>query len=59
MKVKVTTVSLATGEQEFERVINYLKPESRAWLAKHCFWAFNNGYGVASSRLVDEVEPVA
>lgn len=55
MMVRVTTVSVETGVQYGQsKIINYANPASRQWLAKHSFWAFNNGYGVATNNIADE-----
>lgn len=55
MKVRVTTVEVATGKQRGEtKVINYDRPNARKWLAAHSLWCFNNGYGVATNNVADE-----
>lgn len=57
MKIRVTTVVVATGVKHDSRVIDYERKASRDWLAKHCFWAFNNGFGVATNNVADEAPP--
>ena len=60
MFIRVTTVVVATGAQHGEsRIINYDRKAAREWLAKHSFWAFNNGFGVATNNFADELELVA
>lgn len=55
MKVRVTTVNVATGVQRGEtKVINYDRPNARKWLAAHSLWCFNNGFGVATNNVADE-----
>jgi len=57
MKVRVTTVDVATGKQRGEsKVINYDRPNARKWLASHCLWAYNNGFGVATCNVADEAK---
>lgn len=46
--VRVETWNAETNEREFVRVINHRNRDSRHWLAKHCAWALNNGYGVVT-----------
>lgn len=46
MLIVVKTYNMATGDQEFERAINYEEPDCRIWLSKHIVWACNAGKGV-------------
>ncbi len=58
MRVRVTTIDVLSGIQIGEsRIVNYDNPGARAWLNKHCLWAFHNGYGVAMNNVKDEPKP--
>lgn len=57
MLIRVTTVDVKTGNQHgHSKVINYHNNRARRWLAKHCVWAFSNGYGIATNNVADEAE---
>lgn len=57
MKIRVTTISVATGAQIGEsRVVEYGKRHTRQWLEKHQYWAFNSGYGVVVNCVDDEAD---
>lgn len=45
----ITTVRNDPSNIYDQRHINYSNPNARQWLAKHCFWAFSNGYAVHSA----------
>lgn len=36
------------------RIIDYSVYENREWLAKHCVWAFHNGYSILTYKTDEE-----
>lgn len=48
--IDVVTRKIGDNADENVRRINYSAKSSREWLAKHCVWAFHNGYAVMTAK---------
>lgn len=48
LKLRVETWNCATDECESVKTIDHNDANDRAWLGKHCYWAFRNGRGVVT-----------
>lgn len=48
LMVQTFTVESNGEDCEKWRVIDHNNHDDRKWLGNHCFWAFNNGRGIAA-----------
>lgn len=54
LEVTVLVHDVATGETIREHKMNYNDPSRRKWLAKLCYWAWQNGKAVETLNAKDD-----
>lgn len=55
MFIEVITTERNNPNKILQRqTINYYRAQSRAWLAKHCWWAMHEGLAVHTAAVVKE-----